>query len=107
MDADSNNNNNISKKQTKKENQQPRKKNKPFSPLDDCDRPACDDITSMFLAAKTAMDGGDGDGVNSDKKKKPAVIQQEKKVECPPNSAELGTGTWTLLHSMVRGTKIR
>lgn len=75
-------------------------KKKPFSPLDDCDRPACDDIITKFMAAKTAMEEGGGSGEKPNAKNTPK--QQENKVECPPSSAELGTGTWTLLHSMVR-----
>jgi len=80
-----------------KERESPMVKKVPYSPLEDCNRPACDDITSMYTAA---MNDGKIPTATASKSK---VNQLPKKVECPPSSAELGTGTWTLLHTMVRG----
>lgn len=60
------------------------------SPLEDCDRPACDEILNMFNAAKERH-------LSSKKEAaKPATV-----VECPPKSSELGRASWTLLHTMV------
>mmetsp|Transcript_25727 Transcript_25727/g.38006 ORF Transcript_25727/g.38006 Transcript_25727/m.38006 type:complete len:164 (-) Transcript_25727:37-528(-) len=52
--------------------------------VDDCDRPACDDVVDAMSAAI-------------------GRVQQKQKqnVECPPSSPELGRASWTLLHSMV------
>lgn len=66
---------------------------------DDCERPSCDGVKSMFEKAMAAS------GLPS----KPKVATKgdhdddspASTVECPPNSAELGRGSWTLLHSMV------
>lgn len=53
--------------------------------VDDCDRPACDDVVGAMTAALGRVQN-----------------QQKAQVECPPNSPELGRSSWTLLHSMVR-----
>lgn len=80
------------------------KTTKPFNPLDeDCDRPACDDITSMFKAASAE----ETKKQKKEKERKPLPGDASTAVECPPSSAELGTGTWQLLHSMVRYDETR
>lgn len=61
----------------------------------DCDRPACAEI------GKALQQHGFGDlnGIFSSEQ-----IPKTRNVDtkqCPPNSAELGVGTWKLLHSMV------
>lgn len=52
--------------------------------LDGCDRPACDDMVSMLKKAQA---------YSADQKAADTIV-------CPPNSAELGRSSWTLLHSM-------
>jgi hypothetical protein len=56
---------------------------------DDCERPSCDDITK---ALPTSMEEFQA----MSKKAK-----ENKKVECPLRSAQLGRSSWNLLHSMV------
>ena len=70
------------------------KKDPKFFGIDDCDRPACDDMVSMMNASAAAAAS------------KP-VRETEKKVECPLGTAELGRSSWGLLHSMVRQTNER
>lgn len=55
---------------------------------DDCERPACDDVKAALPSSMEEFEA---------MKKK---YDKRKKVECPPGSAELGVGTWKLLHSM-------
>ena len=55
---------------------------------DDCERPACDDMKAALPSSMAEFEA---------MKKK---FNTQKKVECPPASAELGLGTWKLLHSM-------
>ena len=55
---------------------------------DDCERPACDEVKSAIPSSMAEFEV---------MKKK---YEKQKKVECPPGSAELGLGTWKLLHSM-------
>ncbi|GKY94932.1 hypothetical protein MPSEU_000458100 [Mayamaea pseudoterrestris] len=81
-----------------KSNAKSSKKNMP-SFLDDCDRPACDDMMSMLKAAsnrvhKNANDKNINVDLSSD------VESQQSAIRCPPKSAELGRSSWTLLHSM-------
>ena len=57
---------------------------------DDCERPACSDTVSAMKKLMTEMENSE----RSSKKK------TKKKIQCPPNSATIGKGTWTLLHSM-------
>jgi len=64
--------------------------------IDDCERPACDDMQSMFQQAAEASK-------KSKAKQAAAVSSAAKKKECPAGSSELGRSTWTLMHSMVRG----
>lgn len=59
----------------------------PLGTLDDCDRPACDDMVSMLKKARASATTS-------------AAPPSEE--ECPPKSGALGTASWTLLHSMVR-----
>jgi hypothetical protein len=56
--------------------------------LDDCDRPACDDIVAGLKAA-TSLAQSKG------------LATPGAALECPPNSPQLGSSSWTLLHSMV------
>lgn len=55
--------------------------------MDDCDRPACEDTVSALSAALGRV-------------QKKGREQKERKDSCPPTSGELGTASWTLLHSM-------
>jgi hypothetical protein len=61
--------------------------------LDDCERPACDNMLAMMKNVQKAIH-------------RPAAPPAQEKdvvaVECPPTSAELGRSTWNLLHTMVR-----
>jgi hypothetical protein len=67
-----------------------------FSSLvDDCERPACDDMASMLRQAHTRSQ------TTAAAASKETVAAAEK-VECPPRTAELGRASWTLLHTMVR-----
>jgi hypothetical protein len=71
-----------------------------FSSLvDDCDRPACDDMASMLKQAHTRSQ-------TTAAASKETVIAAEQ-VECPPRTAALGRASWTLLHTMVRNVKGR
>lgn len=60
--------------------------------LDDCDRPACHDTLSSIQAAFK----------NATKNAQTSAISKKfnKREECPPNSTQLGRGSWDLLHSM-------
>ena len=71
------------------------KKGKLPSLLDDCERPACDDMVSMLKAASDRAHKAEVDKQIKDEEKISAAIQ------CPPKSAELGRSSWTLLHTMV------
>ena len=64
--------------------------------LDDCERPACDDVKSMFAKA---LEVSKADNARADAKPR---ASKTSGVECPPNSATIGKGSWTLIHSMVR-----
>lgn len=64
--------------------------------IDDCERPACDDMQSMFQKAAEAASKKPKDSSQEPKKKAAA-----NRNECPAGSSELGRSTWTLLHSMV------
>ena len=66
-------------------------KTKKLAGIDDCERPACDDIQSMFQKA----------AAEANKQKETSKTVQTVK-ECPAGSSELGRSTWTLMHSMVR-----
>mmetsp|Transcript_25147 Transcript_25147/g.55143 ORF Transcript_25147/g.55143 Transcript_25147/m.55143 type:complete len:160 (+) Transcript_25147:134-613(+) len=55
---------------------------------DDCERPACDEMKAVLPTSMAEIE---------EMKKK---YENQKKVACPPKSAELGRGTWALLHSM-------
>jgi len=64
--------------------------------LEDCDRPACDETVSVLSAALNRVQrkkekdiGGGSDG---------GVVLPD----CPPSKNQIGSSTWTLLHSMVR-----
>ena len=67
------------------------------SDIDDCERPACDDVRSMFAKAMAASKKADSGGAEA----KPRVSKQTG-IECPPNRSTIGKGSWTLIHSMVR-----
>jgi len=66
--------------------------------IDDCDRPACDDMQSMFQKAAEASKKSKNSASQETKKKAAANMK-----ECPAGSSKLGRSTWTLLHSMVCG----
>ena len=66
---------------------------------DDCDRPACDDTVSALSAALRRV--SENKGVTENEASLETTLPREYSA-CPPNSAELGRSTWTLLHSMVR-----
>ena len=55
---------------------------------EDCERPACDDVKAALPSSMAEFE----------KMKK--LYDKQKKLECPPGSAELGVGAWKLLHSM-------
>lgn len=63
---------------------------------DDCDRPACDDTVSALNAALSRVQEAE----TAKEKAVAAVTSSPSKVECPPNSPELGRASWTLLHTM-------
>lgn len=67
---------------------------------EDCERPACDDMVSMLKQAQARK------GLNPSAPLVPQELDEELQTlsspSCPPNSAELGRSSWTLLHSMVR-----
>jgi FAD-linked sulfhydryl oxidase len=56
----------------------------------DCERPACDDIKGALPKSMAEIEA----------MKKKMAKKQEKNVECPPRTAELGRSSWKLLHSM-------
>ena len=62
--------------------------------LDDCDRPACDDIVAGLKAA-------------SSQSKSKGLPTPGAALDCPPNGPQLGSSSWTLLHSMVGFTTRR
>merc|ERR1711971_799757 len=65
---------------------------------DDCERPACSDtVAAMRVMMKEMKAAEEGRISTKTKKSKP---NKEKKIDCPPNSAMIGRGTWALLHSM-------
>mmetsp|Transcript_4868 Transcript_4868/g.9010 ORF Transcript_4868/g.9010 Transcript_4868/m.9010 type:complete len:172 (+) Transcript_4868:73-588(+) len=64
---------------------------------DDCDRPACDDTVSALSAALRRV--SKNKGVTENEASLETTLPREYSA-CPPNSAELGRSTWTLLHSM-------
>eukprot|EP00566_Odontella_aurita_P027812 CAMPEP_0113556380 /NCGR_PEP_ID=MMETSP0015_2-20120614/17226_1 /TAXON_ID=2838 /ORGANISM="Odontella" /LENGTH=170 /DNA_ID=CAMNT_0000457733 /DNA_START=194 /DNA_END=703 /DNA_ORIENTATION=- /assembly_acc=CAM_ASM_000160 len=55
--------------------------------IEDCDRPACEDTVSALSAAIGRVKNNAGD-------------KRDRRGACPPTSGELGTASWTLLHSM-------
>jgi len=54
-----------------------------YNLFDDCERPACDEMTSMLHQAAASSD--------------PSVSKQA----CPPSKSFLGQSSWALLHTMV------
>ena len=81
----------LERKMPTEEAQMKKKQKVPIPLLDeDCERPSCDDVKKALPASMEELQAM-------------AKKQKEKqKVECPPNSAELGRSSWKLLHSMVR-----
>lgn len=63
---------------------------------DNCDRPACAEISSMMKQAAEAS------STAAHAKPKSTVTKATTTANCPPGSAALGQSSWTLLHSMVR-----
>ena len=89
---------------------------KSMSGGDDCDRPACDDTKSALSAAlqrvgnNKNVDGASSSSSTSISKKKQQQrqieneemnIQRNRYTACPPTRDEIGSSTWSLLHSMV------
>jgi len=87
---------------------------KSMSGGDDCDRPACDDTKSALSAALQRVGNnknvdGASSSSNASKKKQTRHIEEneEKNIQrkrytaCPPTRDEIGSSTWSLLHSMV------
>jgi mitochondrial FAD-linked sulfhydryl oxidase len=87
----------------------------PYESLSDCDRPACDDIVSMFQKASKAASEADAESATMGKAKSSTTTDSaeigsaERSISkeifsvddiCPPTSAKLGRSTWTLLHTM-------
>jgi hypothetical protein len=52
--------------------------------LEDCARPACDQIKSMFMSALQKNEEG----------------KQEKALQCPVGREELGRATWALVNNI-------
>lgn len=67
--------------------------------LNDCSRPACDDIKDMFAKASKALASSKTSGSEVSREGR---VAKSTGIECPPDSASIGRGSWTLLHSMVR-----
>lgn len=59
---------------------------------DDCDRPACDDTKSALSAALQRV----GEARVASK----STEQESTYTACPPTREEIGTSSWSLLHSM-------
>ena len=87
---------------------------KSMSGGDDCDRPACDDTKSALSAAlqrvgnNKNLDGASSSSrVYSKKKQQTHMENEERNIQknrytvCPPTKDEIGSSTWSLLHSMV------
>ena len=84
---------------------------KSMSGGDDCDRPACDDTKSALSAAlqrvgnNKNVDGASLSSGSISKKKQQYIeeknIQKNRYTACPPTKDEIGSSTWSLLHSMV------
>jgi FAD-linked sulfhydryl oxidase len=93
----------------------------PYESLSDCDRPACDDIVSMFQEASRAAGAESArsasEASHNIANSKTAAAMPESSTPhtptkpvtkathsldeaCPPSSAKLGQSTWTLLHTM-------
>lgn len=71
--------------------------------LDDCDRPACDDMVTMLKAASDRVHASEQVtvNVNAEEKTQRGVGTLNPQSPCPPKSAELGRSSWTLLHTLV------
>jgi len=83
---------------------------KSMSGGDDCDRPACDDTKSALSAAlqRVGMDGASSSSSSISKKQQQHQMENDEKniqknryTACPPTRDEIGSSTWSLLHSMV------
>ena len=57
--------------------------------MDDCDRPACDDMMSKMQQAASLS-------------QKQSVAKPPAEDDCPVTSGILGDASWKLLHTMVR-----
>jgi hypothetical protein len=73
---------------------------------DDCDRPACDGMNSMMQQMKKLSTTTTTTAAASTSSSSSDTNPMVSKEECPPTSATLGKGSWTLLHSMVRVGKL-
>lgn len=63
---------------------------------EDCERPACDDIKKHLPSSREELEAM----MKAQQERKNKKNNTTATVECPPRSAELGHGTWNLLHSM-------
>lgn len=65
---------------------------------DDCDRPACEETVSALSQALNRLK-------EKENKKDSVVIGGNSSIgyekACPPSKDQIGTSSWTLLHSMV------
>ena len=71
---------------------------------DDCDRPACDDVTNKLQQLLMTSSQGSTSPPTSNK---PANDEHQQSMPCPPRSGEIGHSSWNLLHSMVRRNIVR
>jgi len=67
--------------------------------LDDCDRPACDDMMSKLQQMSSTASAATV-AAPSNSGRKNGTGNSLQPVQCPPSSGEIGTGSWNLLHSM-------
>ena len=70
------------------------------SPIDDCDRPACDDVKTMFSKAMAATKTGGAAKTGPETSANPR-FGKTTGIECPPSRSVIGKSSWNLLHSMV------
>jgi hypothetical protein len=68
--------------------------------MDDCERPACDDMASMLRQAHSRSQTTAAAAAAAAASKE--TVTATEQVGCPPRTAELGKASWTLLHTMVR-----
>lgn len=84
----------------------PIKSNKFLVIDDDCDRPACDDVTSMMkkavqIAASSSNASSQSLSPSEVTTKTTTTIHEVNNISCPPTGTKIGNSSWDLLHSMV------